>query len=70
MESSRRDLSNDMAEPMPILKNNQNTYHPRFGFSSETGIAFSKAGVLFFGRGEVRKGFDFVSSIRLTSVRK
>jgi len=26
MESSRRDLSNDMAEHMPILKTNQNTY--------------------------------------------
>jgi len=35
MESSRRDLSNDMAEQRPILKNNQNTgtYHLRFGFT-------------------------------------
>jgi len=30
-ESSRRDLLNDMAEHIPILKNNKNTYHPRFG---------------------------------------
>jgi len=41
MESSRRDLLNDMAEHRPTLKNNQNTYHPpRFGFTSKTGIAF------------------------------
>jgi len=33
MESWRRDLLNDMAEHEPILKNSQNTYHPRFGFS-------------------------------------
>jgi len=31
MESSRQDLSNDVAEHMPILKNNQNTYHTRCG---------------------------------------
>jgi len=31
MENSRRDLSNDMAKHMPILKSNQNTCHPRFG---------------------------------------
>jgi len=28
MESSRRDLLNDMAERTPILKNNQNKYYP------------------------------------------
>jgi len=38
MESSRRDLSNDVAEHGPILKNNQNTYHSRFGFTPKTGI--------------------------------
>jgi len=27
MESSRRDLVNDMAEHRPILKNNQNTHY-------------------------------------------
>jgi len=36
MESSRRDLLNDMAERRPILKNNQNKHHPSFGFTSET----------------------------------
>jgi len=30
MESSRRDPQNDMAEHRFILKNNQNTYYPRF----------------------------------------
>ena len=30
MESSRRDLSNDMAEHWPILKNNQDTTHVLF----------------------------------------
>jgi len=42
MESSSRDLANHMAEHRPILKNNQNTYHPRFGFIPKTGTAFSK----------------------------
>jgi len=36
MDSSRRDLSNDMAEHRPILKNNQNTHHPRFSFTPKT----------------------------------
>jgi len=47
MESSRRDLFNDMADG-PTLKTNQNTYHPRFGFTLETCMAFSKPGLLFF----------------------
>jgi len=42
MESFRRDLSIDMAEHSPILKNNQITYHPRFGFTPKTGIALPK----------------------------
>jgi len=42
MESSRGDLLNDMAEHAPILKNNRNTYHPCFGFTPKTGIAFPK----------------------------
>jgi len=37
MESSRRDLLNDMAEHRPILKDNQNMYDPRFGFTPKTG---------------------------------
>ena len=46
MESFRRDLLNDMAEHRPILKNNQNTYYPRFSFTPknrelpETGASF------------------------------
>jgi len=40
MESSRRDLLNGMAEHMPILKNNQNTYHPRFCLAPKTGFLF------------------------------
>ena len=47
MERSRRDLLNDMAEHRPILKNNQNTYHPRFGSTPKTSIAFPKTLVLF-----------------------
>jgi len=39
MESSRRALLNDVAELRPILKNNQNTYHP-YGFTPKT--AFPK----------------------------
>ena len=33
MESSRRDLLNDMAEHRSIYKNNQNTWYPRFIFT-------------------------------------
>jgi len=33
MESSRRDLSNDMAKHGPILKDHQNMYYPRFSFT-------------------------------------
>jgi len=47
MESSRRDLLNDVAEHGSILKNNQNTNHPRFGFIPKTGIAFPKTGFCF-----------------------
>jgi len=47
MGSSRRDLLNDVAEHRPILKNNQNTYYPRFSFTPETGIELSKTGVYF-----------------------
>jgi len=48
MESSRRDLSNDMAEHGPILKNSQNTYYRRLRFTPKAGhIAFPKTGVLF-----------------------
>ena len=50
MESSRRDLLNDMAEHTPILKNNQNTHHPRLGFTLKTGIAFPKTGFFFLLR--------------------
>jgi len=48
MESSRRDLSNDMAEHRSILKNNQTTYHPRFGFTPKTSIAFPKTRFCFY----------------------
>jgi len=47
MESSRRDLLNDRAEPRSILKNNQNTYYPHYSFTPTTGIAFPETGVLF-----------------------
>jgi len=47
MKSSRRDLSNDMAEHRLIFENNQNTYYPRFSFAPKTGIAFPKTCVLF-----------------------
>jgi len=52
MESSRRDLLNDMAEHRPILKNNQNTYHPRFGFTPKTGKEFLKTGFCFYCEAE------------------
>jgi len=42
---SRRELSIDVAEHRPMLKNYQNT--PRFSFIPKTGMAFPKTGVLF-----------------------
>ena len=48
MKSSRRDLLNDVAERRSILKNNQNTYHPRFGFIPKLSTELPKMGVLFF----------------------
>ena len=47
MKSSPRDHLNDVAEHRPMLKNNQNTYYPRFGFTPNTGIAFPKTGIPF-----------------------
>jgi len=47
MESSRRDLFNDVAERRSISKNNQNTYYPRFSVTPKTDIAFPKTSVLF-----------------------
>jgi len=48
MESSRRDLSKDMAEERCILKNNQNKHHPRFGFTPKAGIAYPKRVFCFY----------------------
>jgi len=48
MESSRQGLLNDMAEHRSILKNNQNTYHPRSGFTPKAGIASLKTGFCFY----------------------
>jgi len=45
MESSRQDLSNDMGEHWPILKNNYNLYYPRIGFTPKTDVAFPKTGL-------------------------
>jgi len=42
--SSRR----DQVKIIGILKNNQNTYHPRFGLTPKTGIAFPKTGFCFY----------------------
>jgi len=64
MESSRRDLFNDMAERRPIMKNHRNTYDHRFGFTPKTGIAFSKSGFCFY----CDPGIEI--AILLTVVRK
>jgi len=47
MESSHRDFLNDVTEHRSILKNNQNTYYPRFSFTPKTGIEPPETGVLF-----------------------
>jgi len=43
MESSRRDLLNNVAEHRPILKNDQ-TSTPAFNFTPKTGKAFPETG--------------------------
>jgi len=48
MESSRRHLLKYVAEHSPILKNKQNTDHPRFGFTPKTDTACSKTGFCFY----------------------
>jgi len=50
MESSHRDLLNDVAEHWSILKNSQNAYYPLFSFTYKTGISFPETGVLFLLR--------------------
>jgi len=50
MKSSRRDLSNNMAEQRPILKNNENTHYPRFNFTPQTGTAFPKTDILLYDK--------------------
>jgi len=45
MESSRRDLFNDVAEHWSILKNKQYTNYARFSFTP--GIELPETGVLF-----------------------
>jgi len=45
MKSSHRDLSNDVTELWSILKNNQNTFYPRFGFTLKTGIELPETGI-------------------------
>ena len=47
---SRRELSIDVAEHRTILKNNQNSYYPRFSFRSKTGIELPETGVSFLLR--------------------
>ena len=47
MESSRRDLLNDTAEHMPILKNSRNPYHSVLVSHPKTDTAFPKTEVLF-----------------------
>jgi len=53
MESSRRDLLNDMTEHMSNLKNNQNTYHPRVLVSYPKQVWHSaKRDLVFTGLGQ------------------
>ena len=47
IESSRRDLLNDMAEHTHILKNRRNMYYLRFSFTPKSGIELPKTGVSF-----------------------
>jgi len=47
-ERSRGKLSRNVAEHRSMLKNDQNTYYPRFSFTPKTGIAFPETQVLVF----------------------
>ena len=47
MESSRRELYNDMAEHTSILKNDKKKYYPRFNVTPKTSTELPKAGVSF-----------------------
>jgi len=60
MESSRRDLFNDVTEHRSILKTDQNTYYPRLSSTPTTGMELPKTGVPYkhlfkstkFGKGK------------------
>jgi len=43
---SRRELSIDVADHRSMLKNNQNTYYPRFSFTPTTGMELPETSVL------------------------
>ena len=47
LESSRRDLLNDVAEHRSILKTDEKTHYPRFSFVPKTGLEVPKMSVLF-----------------------
>jgi len=47
-ERSRRELSIDVAQHMPMFRYYQNTRYPRFSLIPETGIAFPKRGSRFY----------------------
>jgi len=47
MESSRRDLFNNVAEHRSMLKTDQSTCYPRFSFTPKTRIELPKTGVSF-----------------------
>jgi len=72
MESSRQDLSNDMAERRSTLKNNENTFHPRFSFTLKTCLAFPETGFMFLlgERGEEGATRGSSSSLRSTTISK
>jgi len=63
-ESSRRELSIYVAEHRSTMKNNQNTYYPRFSFTPKPGIAFPKTGFHYTQR---YRGLLFETSIPLVT---
>jgi len=66
MVSSRRDILNGMAEHRPIMKYNQNTSPPRFGFTPKTGISFPETG--FYIYFERWKSYDILQVSELLSI--
>jgi len=65
MECSRREVLNYMAEHEPILKNNQNKFYPRLGFTQKL-VAFPKMEQVLFYCGKTKNSFTFQEHVSVS----